>query len=196
MDFISKIARSHCKGTASRFFFLITAFILSGCAAPAPRQPGAMPPVIAPAEQTLSSTPSQIQPELEQETVARPSAEYTLEGEPYSVPPDARAAATDDLTSNVHTLDYIEQRLTSYEKKFHLWLDLHPQDDADANQWSAIAPDSCLDKFNALLSDYTNLRNQMQLTVFSADISKPQSTIKEILQLDIAFLESDCEQRL
>jgi hypothetical protein len=197
MDFISKIARSHCKGTASRFFFLITAFILSGCAAPAPRQPGAMPPVIAPAEQTLPSTPSQIQPELEQETVARPSAEYPLEGEPSSVPPDAIAAATDDdLASNVHTLDYIEQRLTSYEKKFQQWLDLHPQDDTDANQWSALASDSCLDKLNALLSGYTNLRNQLQLTVLSADMSKPQSTVQEILQLDIAFMESECEKRL
>jgi tetratricopeptide (TPR) repeat protein len=196
MDFISKIARHHCKGTASRFFFLITAFILSGCAAPAPRQPEAMPPVIDPAEHTLSSTPSQNQPELEQKTATRPGAEYTLEGEPYSVPPIAIAAATDDLANRVQTLDYIEQRLTSYEKKFQQWLDLHPQDDTDTNQWSALASDSCLDKFNALLSGYTNLRNQLQLTVFSADMPKLQSTVQEILQLDIAFIESDCEQGL
>jgi outer membrane protein assembly factor BamD (BamD/ComL family) len=36
----------------------------------------------------------------------------------------------------------------------------------------------------------------LQLTTLSADIPKPQSTFQEILKLDIAFLESECEQRL
>ncbi len=196
MDFISKIARPHCKWTASRFFFLITAFMLAGCAAPAPKVTYRQPPVVAPAEQTLPSTPSLVQPPVDQETVAPSSAEHTLEGEPYSVSPVAITAATDDLTSSVHTIDYIEQRLTTYEKKFQQWLDLHPQDYTDANQWSALTSNSCLDKFNALLSSYTNLRNRLQSTIFSVDMPKPQNAIQEILQLDIAFLESDCEQRL
>ncbi len=196
MDIIfSNTAKPHNERTGSWLFFLITAFILSGCASPTPqvthRQPETLPPV-APAEQTVPSTPSPVQLEVEQETAAKPSTELTRDGEPATVPP----VTMDDIASSIRTIDYIEQRLIIYEKKFQQWLERHPQDDTDTNQWSVLTSDTCLDKFNALLSGYTNLRNRLQLTALSADTPIPRNTIREMLQLDIAFLESDCDQGL
>lgn len=201
MDFIySNVWQNNDKRRCCWYFFLAIAFILSGCAAPAPkvthRHPETIPPVVSPAEQTLTPSPSEVRTPAEQETVLQPAAEFSSEDTVGPVSPDAMVTAADDLAASVHTVDYIEQRLTAYEKKHQQWLDLYLQNTKDENQRSFFETDSCQDKLNAVLSGYTNLHSQLQLTTPSADKPKPQSTFQEILKLDIAFLESECEQRL
>jgi len=201
MDFIySNIWQNNNRRRCRWYFFLAIAFFLSGCAALTPKVTHqhleTIPPAVSPAEQTPAPSPSEVRPPAEQETVLQPAAEFSSEDTVGPVSPDAMVTAADDLAASVHTFDYIEHRLTAYEKKLQQWLDLSPQNTKNENQLSVFETDTCQDKLNAILSGYTNLHSRLQLTNLSADKPKPQSTFQEILELDIAFLESECEQRL
>ena len=200
MDFIySNALQNNDRSRCCWYFFLAIAFILSGCAAPTTklthRHPESIPPVVAPKEEIPTPSPSIVRPPTEQKTVLQPDAEFSSEDIVGPASPDAMVIAADDLTGNV-PLDYIEQRLTTYEKKLKQLLDLYLQNTKNEDQWSFFETDPCQDKLNAVLSGYTNLYNRLQLTTLSTDMPTPQSTFQEITKLDIAFLESECEQQL
>jgi len=200
MDFIySNALQNNDRSRCRWYFFLAIAFILSGCAAPTTklthRHSESIPPVVSPKEQIPTPSPSEVRPPTELKTVLQPEAEFSSEDLVGPASPDAMVTAADDLAVNV-PVDYIEQRLATYEKKFQQWLDLYLQNTKNENQWPFFDTDPCQDKLKAVLSGYTNLLSRLQLTTPSADIPKPQSTFQEIIKLDIAFLESECEQQL
>ena len=178
--------------------FLILALLLSGCAAPAQKvtygQGEDMPPVVTTAEQAQPSGPTQ--PQLPPEQEPAPPADQDLSREPLSSPSLEIIPAREDGASAARHIDYIENRLALYEKKLQQWLELRPQEDIASAYWSSITPDPCLDQFDVLLSGYTELRDQLRSGLPTGDSARQQQGIQEMLQLDIAFLESDCENRI
>jgi BMFP domain-containing protein YqiC len=174
--------------------FLILSLLLSGCAAPAPKvtsgQAVEMPPVVTTTDQAKLPAPPQTQLPSEQKTA--PPAGQDLSREPLAGPSGEVIFGEKDGTPAARHIGYIEQRLAVYEKKFQQWLDLRPQEEADSPPWSSLAPDSCLDKFDTLLSGYTDLRDRLR----SGRLTSEEDDIQKMLQLDIAFLESDCAKSL
>jgi len=175
--------------------FLILALLLSGCAAPAQKvtygQGEVMPPVITPTEQEQPSAPAQTQLPSEQEPA--PPADQDLSREPLPGPSVEMIPARQEGAPAADQIRYIEKRVTLYEKKFQQWLELHPQEDTDFSPWPSLDPDSCLDKLDALLSGYTELLNLLRSGLSTDESARQQQGMHEMLQLDIAFLESDCE---
>jgi len=196
---ILPVQRPPHKGISGSWsLFLILALLLSGCAAPAPKvtygQREDMPPVITTTEQAQPSVPAQPPLPSEQELV--PPADQDLSREPLPSPNVEVIPARQDGAPAARQIKYIEKRLALYEKKFQQWLELHPQEDTDFSPWPSFASDSCLDKFDALLSGYSELRDQLRSGLPTGESAKQQQGIHEMLQLDIAFLESDCENRV
>lgn len=184
------------SGSWSIFLFLT--LLLSGCAAPASKatygQPEGLPPVATTTEQAQLSAPAQ--PHLPAEQKTAPPSGQDRTSEPQVGPAVEIVPAMKDRTSDAQRVDYIEQRLALYEKKFQQWLELKPQEDTDSLNWSSLAPDSCLDRFDTLLSGYTALRDRLRSTSLTTDMATLRDDMQEMLQLDIAFLESDCANRL
>ena len=179
--------------------FLFLTLLLSGCAAPAQKTtyglPGGMPPVVTTMEQA-AQLPAPAQPPLAAEQKTAPPSEQGQSREPQSGPAVEMVPVMKVGTPDAHRVDYIEQRLALYEKKFQRWLELESQEGTDSLQLASLAPDSCLDRFDTLLSGYTALRDRLRSANPTTDMATLQNDMQEILQLDIAFLESDCAKRL
>jgi hypothetical protein len=178
---------------------LILFLLLSGCAAPTPKvtsgQPEIMPPVVSTPEQAKLPAPPQNQLPSEENTV--PPADQNVSREPLAGPGVETVPVKKAGTPTARHLEYVEQRLAVYEKKFQQWLELRPQEDTDSSLWSSLTPDSCLDKFDTLLSGYTDLRDRLRSGQLTSDRARQEEDdIQDMLQLDIAFLESDCANKL
>lgn len=180
-------------------FFLFFGLGLSGCMPQAPKvsypHPQTLPPVESPAERPAPAVT--VVPErppgvaVEKPAGATQGAiqpEIALVPETGGVP----AVAQPTVREEKRKLDYIEQRLAAYERKFQQLLERREMETGqvpgrlDQTTWY-----ECITRFDKLLSGYTGLQDRIKQGGGVA--AGPD--LEDLLQQDIDFLESDCEKQ-
>ncbi len=192
-----------------RFFivsFLLLAgagLLLSGCGASRVSVPekARKAPVVRPAQppvvrQTRPAAAAPTRPEKSRPAMSGTEAPLVEEPLAREV---LRPPSRKKIRFSEADLRFVEQRLAVYEKKFRQWLEASPGQDGLARdmvgplQWQG-----CSGRFERILAGYQRMRAEI---IASRDPAPwhdnvEKSDMNDILQQDIAFMESRCGQRL
>ena len=109
---------------------------------------------------------------------------------------EENTAARQEITVSLADIEFVEQRLWSYEKKFHQWLEI--TDKIQAGDDPTARPDDadCVQEFEKILAGYSLLFERM-LHNKTVPLDKFHTVDPSSMQqLDIAFLESRCAELL
>ncbi len=182
----------HNRRTALGIFFLAVIFLFTGCAS---RQAST-------GTRQADTSTSKVQAAPEQSKPYAKPAKKSVTSKPLSSPlisskfTPEKTGLVQDIPVNQADMEFVEQRLLAYEKKFHQWLEA-----ADKIQESggpaALADDSeCMQQFERIVAGYSFLFERMlrNTTVPIDKIHTVDPT--RMQQLDIAFLESRCAEML
>ena len=175
---------------------LILSAWLSGCAGTQPAStPSAEPAEPAP----------EIQTSLPESTSQAPAAiveEDQIEESPQDSPQtyiskDTESSGSPEIRVNYADIEFVQHRLIIYENKREQWLEiagiiLKGPLAEEITSLEAV----CLQKLESILNGYSQLMERMQQDkAFSVD-AVPAAGPKDMQQLDIAFLESRCNELL
>ena len=180
------------RQTANGLYLLVIILLITGCASTQTATSKKRPETVVP---KVEHAPDRAQ---RQEV----SAQKVKRAEPLNSSlisskfKQENTAARQEITVSLADIEFVEQRLWSYEKKFHQWLEI--TDKIQAGDDPTARPDDadCVQEFEKILAGYSLLFERMlhnktvPLDKFhTVDPSRMQ-------QLDIAFLESRCAELL
>ena len=180
------------RQTSTGLFLLVIILLITGCASTQTATSKKRPETVVPNVQHAPDRAQRQEVPAQEMKHAEPLNSSLIS----SKLKEENTAARQEITVSLADIEFVEQRLWSYEKKFHQWLEV--TDEIQAGDDPIVRPDDadCVQEFEKILAGYSLLFERMlhnktiPLNKFhTVDPSRMQ-------QLDIAFLESRCAELL
>jgi len=183
----------HKRQTAIGIFFIAVIFLFTGCAS---KQASTRTRQADTSASNVQAAPKRTK------TYAKPTKRQETT-KPLSSPllsskfVNEKTVVVQNIPVNQQNIDFIEQRLLAYEKKFQQWIEVSEVIMQTDDESAALHGDvDCEQQFERILAGYSLLLERMLHTktvpVDKIDTVNPA----HMQQLDIAFLESKCAEQL
>jgi len=168
------------------------AFLLNGCGALPADTPSSREAPAPSSQEALQETPV-LQPPAPEQTEQKPGGSFF----PVSIFAPETATEAREVKLDSADIEFVQRRLDEYKSTFDNWLGISAITQEEEPAEEITTPEAeCMQNLERLLSGYSLLLERMQQSD-SIDFNNIATVdLKKMQQLDIAFLESGCDELL
>ncbi len=170
-------------------------FTLHGCYQPPPKVRSSAAPRPA---YSVSPVKKKTPPPIKDQDLIQESDVLPVESFTFPSPETEKTVTRASVDELLPSLEYVNTRIDAYQRKLERWKEIDKQSLlVNLNQETTEQMVGCFRQLQKMLKGYTTIRDWQLRTGYSdASAGKPDMSMQDLHEMDIAFLESSCGRLL